>query len=103
MRDDPLAACSAPGDGEKTKGTLRPGAARAAALRSTEHVVRRSLSAQESDLEEMLGGNASALPHGGVSQSRFLSARSGSPLEEFCDLFFSPRLKNTTLAITKYF
>ena len=46
----------------------------------------------ESGLEEMLGGNASARPHGGVSQRRFLSARSGSPLE-FCDLFFSPRLK----------
>lgn len=80
-----LAACSAPGDGEKTKGTLAPGKqSQPCGVPST---VRRSLSAQESDLEEMLGGNASALPHGGVSQSRFRPARSGSPLEESATYF----------------
>ena len=34
----------------------------------------------ESGLEEMLGSNASARPHGGVSQRRFPSTRSRSPL-----------------------
>ena len=43
----------------------------------------------ESGLEEMLGSNASARPHGGVSQRRFPSTRSRSPLEELCDFFLS--------------